>query len=289
MRGEVLERSASHRPPPEGPEAMAVRTTRTKAGESLRTVAERYCQSVRALEVANALPRRAELEKGSWLIVPAGHRTMARARLMEIHRRDLLDRLAMVQFVVGDGECTGEHTGLSRVAAVAALEVGLRCYARLFPESLDEDTRGRISRDARGLLRPGPLSEVAVDRLYAELSQLPRADDPTALGRWVESQMEAKTARLLDAWSYPPAFEKMKRDAATTPEFVGLFHLAAGADDYYVAAIESQGTPRKNAVSARVLYDASGAVLATGDRRYARERRGWEPTFTWRAPRSRLC
>jgi hypothetical protein len=244
---------------------------------------ERFRQSVRTLEVANALPRQAVLKTGAWLMIPAGHRTMSRAALMEVHRRDLLDRLAMIQFVAGDPSGrTVERTG-ARATAVVALEVGLKCYSRLFPESLDEDTRARISRDARALLRPGPISEVLVDRIFAELSQLPVAGDVAALGRWVDAQLEAKTAKLLDAWSYPPAFEKMKRDAAVNPEFIGLYQVPSGADDFYVAVIESP--PQRSGVSARVAYDAAGTLLATADRRYVRELRAWEPAYTWRSPR----
>jgi hypothetical protein len=284
MRGEVLERSASHRAPPDDHGVMAVRTIRTAKDENIRSVAGKFRHSVRTLEVANALPRQAVLKTGAWLIIPAGHRAMSRADLMEVHRRDLLDKLAMIQFVAGGGKGSVERTG-ARATAVVALEVGLKCYSRLFPESLDEDTRARISRDARVLLRPGPLSEVGVDRIYAELSQLPRPGDVIALGRWVDSQMEAKTAKLIDAWSYPPAFEKMKRDAAANPEFIGLYLVPAGADDYYVAVIESP--PNRSGVSARVAYDAAGTVLATGDRRYVREQRAWEPAFAWRPVRSR--
>ena len=76
-----------------------------------------------------------------------------------------------------------------------------------------------------------------MDRLYAELSQLPRANDAAALGRWVDAQLEAKTARLMDAWSYPPAFEKMKRDAAVNPELIGLYQVVAGADDFYLSHV----------------------------------------------------
>jgi len=284
MRGEALERSASPRAPPEDPGAMAVRSMRTTKGENIRTVAERFRQSVRTLEVANALPRQAVLKTGAWLIIPAGHRALSRAEMMEVHRRDLLDKLAMVTYVAGHGKSGTERTG-ARATAVVALEVGLKCYSRLFPESLDEDTRTRISRDARGLLRPGPLSEVSVDRIFAELSQLPRAGDVAALGLWVDAQLEAKTAKLIDAWSYPPAFEKMKRDAAANPEFIGLYQVPAGADDFYVAVIESP--PQRSGVSARVAYDAAGTVLATGDRRYVREQRRWEPAYTWRPVRSR--
>ncbi|HVE81796.1 MAG TPA: hypothetical protein VND93_03075 [Myxococcales bacterium] len=247
-------------------------------------MAERFRHSVRTLEVANALPRQAVLKTGAWLIIPAGHRALSRAEMMEVHRRDLLDKLAMVTYVAGHGKSGTERTG-ARATAVVALEVGLKCYSRLFPESLDEDTRTRISRDARGLLRPGPLSEVSVDRIFAELSQLPRAGDVAALGLWVDAQLEAKTAKLIDAWSYPPAFEKMKRDAAANPEFIGLYQVPAGADDFYVAVIESP--PQRSGVSARVAYDAAGTVLATGDRRYVREQRRWEPAYTWRPVRSR--
>ncbi|HEY8211421.1 MAG TPA: hypothetical protein VIG99_28250 [Myxococcaceae bacterium] len=275
-------RSGLHRAPPEHPEENAVRTIRTAQGETVRSVAERFRQSVRTVEVANALPRQAVLKTGAWLMIPAGHRTMDREALMEVHRRDLLDRLAMIQFVAGDSNRAVERTG-ARATAVVALEVGLKCYSRLFPESLDEDTRARISRDARALLRPGPISEVLVDRIYAELSQLPRSGDVVALGRWVDAQLEAKTAKLLDAWSYPPAFEKMKRDAAVNREFIGLYLVAAGADDFYVAVIESP--PQRSGISARVAYDAAGTLLATGDRRYVREQRAWEPAFSWRSPR----
>jgi len=269
---------------PGDPGSLQVRTIRTAKGETVRSIAERFRHSVRTLEVANAFPRHAVLKTGAWLIIPAGHRAMPRADLMEVHRRDLLDKLAMIQFVAGGEGRRVERTG-ARATAVVALEVGLKCYSRLFPESLDEDTRTRISRDARGLLRPGPLSEIGVDRIFAELSQLPPAGDVSALGRWVDAQLEAKTAKLLDDWSYPPAFEKMKRDAAANPEFVGLYLVPAGADDFYVAAIESP--PQRKGVSARVAYDAAGTVLATGDRRYVRELREWEPSYAWRPVRAR--
>ncbi|HVE82586.1 MAG TPA: hypothetical protein VND93_07050 [Myxococcales bacterium] len=283
MRGEVLERSASHRTPVDpGPASLSVGIIRIGAGETLRQVAERHRQSVRTLEVANALPHRAALKAGAKLIVPAGHRAMSRAALMEAHRRDLLDKLAVVRFM-GERESTDHVT---REVVVTALRVGLRCYSRLFPESMDEGTRGRIEHGIRGLLQPGPLSEVAMDRLYAELTQLPRADDVAALGRWVDAELEARTARLVDAWSYPPAFERLKGDAAANPEFLGLYQLSAGADDYYVAAIESP--PRRKGVSARVAYDAAGTLLATGERRFSRGQGKWEPAFTWRPCRSLL-
>src|SRR5262249_22000111 len=116
MRGEVLERSASHRAPPEDPGENAVRTIRTTKGETIRSVAERFRHSVRTLEVANALPRLAALKTGAWLIIPAGHRAMSRAEMMEVHRRDLLDKLAMIQFVAGDGKSGHERTGARATA-----------------------------------------------------------------------------------------------------------------------------------------------------------------------------
>lgn len=269
----------------DGPDrlAMTVRTVRVRMGETLRSIAEQHRQSVRTLEIANALPRQGTLRAGAPLIIPAGHRTMSRAALVDLHRRDLLDKLAMIRFVAA-GEAQGERGSLSREAAVVALEDGLRCSARLFPECVDEDTRARMMSDARGLLQPGPLSDVAVDRLYAELSHLPPAGDAVALGRWIDDQMEGKAARLLDDWSYPPAFERLKRDAASNPEFLGLYALAAGADDFYVVVIES--SPQRLGVTARVAYDAAGAVLATGERRYVRHLGAWEPSYSWRPPRS---
>ena len=61
-----------------------------------------------------------------------------------------------------------------------------------------------------------------------------------------------------------------------------LAELWKRCHDFYVAVIESP--PQRSGVSARVAYDAAGAVLATGDRRYVRELREWEPAYAWRAP-----